>query len=158
MFNNSVRYNGSMDKKDFINFKGDLGPGMYPHVRFPDFQTIPLCEKYDYPKEFTELKFHFPVENEEWEVFMVNGLKLLSSLGPDQFTISPIKWDRVNKLISDGNLEYPEATPQAGIGDGRHRTLALMKIYKTTSIPCVIEKEYSAQFRQSALSSGLLME
>lgn len=158
MFDNSVHYNSVMDKKDFANFKGDLDPRMYPPVRFPDFETIPLCEKYNYPQELNDLKFIFPVENEEWEVFTVNGLKLLSSLGPDTLTISPIKWDRVNKLISGGYIEYPEATPEAGICDGRHRILALMKIYNIITIPCVVEKEHVDYFRKNAKRLGLLSE
>jgi hypothetical protein len=64
----------------------------YPPVRFPNFETIPHCKKYTYPK-FSDIKFSFPIENE--------------------------KWDRVHSQIAKGVVEYPESNDAATIGEGR---------------------------------------
>lgn len=155
MIDNTPSYFAPMDEKDFSSFDMKFEPSDYSPVRFPDFETIPKCTKYSYPA-FKSLKFIMPNETEGWEIFNVDGLKLLSSLGIDQLRISPIKWDQVKGYIASGTLVYPESNSIAQIRDGRHRTLALMKIYGLTHTPCAVHKDDVANFLINAEHKGLL--
>lgn len=151
---NAVNFS-PMDKNDFANFQiiPDLKESEYPPVRFSNLDEIPKCGKYTYPKINT-LTFTLPAI-EEWSIYDVDGLQLLSSLGMDQLTLNPVKWDKVKREIASGTVRYPTSNRNAVIEDGRHRTAALMKIYNLAITPCAVPTQYVKEFLINAKASGL---
>ncbi|WP_312546301.1 hypothetical protein [Pantoea eucalypti] len=151
---NAVNF-GPIDKNDFENFQihPDLKESEYVPVKFPDLAAIPKCQKYSYP-EFNSLTFTLPAIG-EWSTYDVDGLQLLSSLGIDQLTLNPVKWDKVKREIASGTVRYPTSNRNAVIEDGRHRTVALMKIYNLAITPCAVPTQDVKDFLINAEASGL---
>lgn len=129
-------FNEVFDVPDFSALSEDTPKHLLTKIQFVSIGQIPDCTKYKYP-DFEDLQFYCEGSEDAFNVVYLDGEDVLKAMEEEAFNICPIRWDRVKSYISSGKVAYPEVQRNQEIMNGRHRTLALMKIYKNKKIPFI---------------------
>ena len=150
-------YDPAVHEVDFACYPGDWSE-FKGKVLFSSADEIPACRKYVYPASLDEIQFYQPPVADDWPILFLDADFVLSNMGVGAFDIHPIRWDKVKSYVSMGNVEYPEIMENLHPMDGRHRTIALIKTFRTKRIPFVCDPSYYNEVLERAKQAGALLD
>ena len=110
--------------------------------RFRSFDEIPIDKTGLIYPDYDYLYFCRPMRLGEHSIVVhVDGLSLLASHGDEAFLLNPHAWHYAKLAIASGKVEYPEVSGEFMLVHGRHRLLALMKIYGRPTVPVAVDRD-----------------